>query len=191
MFGALKRFFGKGVCPYQFSFVLDIPFRRFILSPQTLADRLYLKEDSKVLEIGPGGGYFSIEVARRIPKGHLELLDIQQKMLEKIHQKAKRTGLNNIGFTLGDAVRMPFCEEKFDVVFMVSVLGEVLGKEECLSEIHRVLKPFGLLSITEQPGDPDFMSLPTVCSLAEKMGFKLLKVYGKGKNYTANFEKLR
>ena len=57
--------------------------RKFILSPRKLADRLHLKEDSQVLEIGPGPGYFSVEVARRVPHGHLELFDIQQEMLEK------------------------------------------------------------------------------------------------------------
>jgi len=187
--GILRRFFGKGIYPSQISFWLDFPLRRLILSPKKLADRLHLKEDFKVLEIGPGSGYFSVEVARRIPQGHLELFDIQQEMLEKAHHKIESAGLHNIGFTQGDAVALPFDENEFDVVFLVAVLGEVSDKERCLGAIYRILKPSGLLSITEQPGDPDFLSLSVVRSLAEKQGFEFVESYGKKKNYTANFRK--
>jgi len=187
--GVLKRFFGKGTYPSQISFWLDFPLRRLILSPKKLADRLHLKEDFKVLEIGPGPSYFSAEVARRIPNGHLELLDIQQEMLEKAHHKIETAGLRNVGFTQGDAVDLPFDENEFDVVFLVAVLGKVSDKERCLDAIYRILKPSGLLSITEQPGDPDFLPLPVVRSLAEKQGFEFVESFGKKKNYTVNFRK--
>ena len=187
--GILRRFFGKGTYPSQISFWLDFPLRRLILSPQKLADRLHLKEDFKVLEIGSGPGYFSVEVARRIPQGHLELFDLQKKMLEKARRKIESAELHNVGFTQGDAVDLPFDENEFDVVFLVAVLGEVSDKEKCLGAIYKVLKPSGLLSITEQPGDPDFLPLPVVRSLAEKQGFEFVESYGKKKNYTANFRK--
>ncbi len=184
-----SRFLGKGTCPHQLSFILDSPFRRLILSPRKLADRLHLKKDSRVLEIGPGSGYFSIKVARCIPQGHLELLDLQEEMLEKARRKIEASGLHNVGFTQGDASDLPFDENEFDVVFLVAVLGEVSNKDKCLGAIYRVLKPSGLLSITEQPGDPDFLPLSIVRSLAEKQGFEFVASYGKKRNYTANFRK--
>jgi len=97
--------------------------------------------------------------------------------------------LHNVGFTQGDATNLPFDENEFDVVFLVAFLGEVSDKERCLGAIHKVLKPSGLLSITEQPGDPDFLPLSVVRSLAEKQGFEFVESYGKKKNYTANFRK--
>jgi len=109
--------------------------------------------------------------------------------LEKARHKIEAAGLRNVGFTQGDAVDLPFDENEFDVVFLVAVLGEVSDKERCLSAIYRVLKPSGLLSITEQPGDPDFLPLPVVLSLAEKQGFEFVESYGKKKNYTVNFKK--
>ena len=163
--------------------------RRFILSPKKLADRLHLKEDFNVLEIGPGPGYFSVEVARRIPQGHLELFDIQEEMLEKAHHKIESAGLHNVGFTQGDAIDLQFDDDEFDVVFLVAVLAEVSDKERCLDAIYKILKPSGLLSITEQPGDPDFLPLSVVRSLAEKQGFEFIESYGRKKNYTANFRK--
>jgi len=60
----IKRYFGRGICPYQLSFVLGSALRRLVLSPEELADRLHLTGASQVLEIGPGPGYFSVKVAR-------------------------------------------------------------------------------------------------------------------------------
>ena len=58
----IKNFGSKGVFPYQFAFTLLIPLRNIFLSPKKLISRLELKEDSIVLEIGPGPGYFSLKL---------------------------------------------------------------------------------------------------------------------------------
>jgi ubiquinone/menaquinone biosynthesis C-methylase UbiE len=77
----------------------------------------------------------------------------------------------------------------WDCVFLVAVLGEVSDPTSCLREIYRVLRPGGLLSLTEQPGDPDFIALPDARKLVEDMGFRFERVYGGGKIYTASFRK--
>ena len=78
----LKRGFGRGTCPHQLAFLLESGLRRFILSPDRLAERLELKEASRVLELGPGPGYFSRAVARRVARGYLMLVDLQHEMLQ-------------------------------------------------------------------------------------------------------------
>ncbi len=183
------RFFKKGVFPHQLSVALELPWRRFILSPRTLADRLHLKNDFRVLEIGPGPGYFSVEIARRVPQGHLELFDLQQKMLKKAWQKINLAGLNKVGFVVGNANDLPYGKDKFDAVVLVAVLGEVPDKEACLRAIFNILRPSGLLSVTEQPGDPDFLPFHIVRFLAKEQGFDFVEQFGKKKNYTANFIK--
>ena len=185
----IKRFAGKGVCPYQLSFTLDLPIRRLILSPERLADRLHLEVDSHVLEVGPGPGYFSVEVAQRVSSGRLDLLDVQKEMLEKARHRIAMKGLHNVGYVQGDATMLPFEEACFDVAFLVAVLGEVPDPSACLRELYRTLRPQGLLSITEQPGDPDALSRSTIRSLAEQQGFVFVESYGKWKNFTMNFRK--
>ena len=196
---------GRGLFPHQTSFTLVLPLRRLVLSPEQLADRLHLNAASQVLEVGPGPGYFGIEIARRLsqgpalmvrqahhdglPKGRLELFDLQPEMLEQARRRLETAGLRNVGFTQGDACNLPYSENQFDVVFLVAVLGEVADPAACLQGIYRTLRPAGLLSITEQPGDPDFVPLPIVRALAEQQGFRFVESYGRGKNYTANFEK--
>jgi ubiquinone/menaquinone biosynthesis C-methylase UbiE len=185
----LKRGFGRGACPHQLAFLLEFGLRRFILSPERLAERLELTETARVLELGPGPGYFSRAVARRVPRGYLLLADLQSEMLQKAREKLARAGLRNVGFVQADAAALPVSSRAWDCVFLVAVLGEVPDTESCLREVYRVLRPGGLLSLTEQPGDPDFIPLPRVRELVEGVGFHFEKVYGGGKNYTASFRK--
>jgi ubiquinone/menaquinone biosynthesis C-methylase UbiE len=185
----LKRGAGRGTCPHQLAFLLEFSLRRLILSPERLAERLELKEASRVLELGPGPGYFSRAVARRIPRGYLLLVDLQREMLQKARGKLARAGLGNVGFVQADAAALPVPSGAWDCVFLVAVLGEVSDPRSCLREIYRVLRPGGLLSLTEQPGDPDFIALPEAREVVEGVGFRLEKVYGGGKNYTASFRK--
>lgn len=140
-----------------------------------------------MLEIGPGSGYYSIEVARRIPEGHLELFDIQPEMLARCRAKSVAAGLSNVGFTEGDGTSLPFDNARFDLVYMVTVLGEVHDQDACLRDVRRVLKPAGVLSISEHLPDPDFIPLDALRRRLQDGGFRLEKRYGSRWAYTANF----
>jgi ubiquinone/menaquinone biosynthesis C-methylase UbiE len=185
----LKRGAGRGTYPHQLAFLLEFGLRRFILSPERLVERLELDEAARVLELGPGPGYFSRAVARRVPRGYLLLVDLQSEMLQKARAKLAKSGLVNLGFVQADGTALPVPSSAWDCVFLVTVLGEVSDSRSCLREIYRVLRPGGLLSLTEQPGDPDFIALPDARRLVEGVGFRLEKVSGRGKNYTASFRK--
>ncbi|WP_457632872.1 methyltransferase domain-containing protein [Oceanithermus desulfurans] len=183
------RFLGRGAFAPDFAFVLLSPLRRLVLSPSRLAERLHLREDSRVLELGPGPGYFSVEVARRIPRGRLELLDLQPRMLELARRRLARAGLESrAGFTVADAGGvLPWDDGAFDVVFLVAVLGELPDPLHSLREVRRVLRPGGWLSVTEQPGDPDFVPAERVRELAAAAGFEPRESYGSARNFTLNF----
>lgn len=181
----------RGVFPHEISFFLELPWRNIVLSPQRLASRLNLTLTSKVLEIGAGSGFYSVEVARRVPKGHLELSDLQPEMLKKAQQKLEAKGLTNAGYTLTDASTLPFQDNAFDVIFLVAVLGEIKAQKVFLSEAHRVLKPGGILSISEHLPDPDFSPVDQVRLPIEKEGFEFLEHFGSRWSYTVNFKKSR
>lgn len=185
----LNRLAGQGVYPYELAFLLDLPLRKLILSPQKVADHLHLTSHAHVLEIGPGPGYFSGEVARRIPDGHLTLLDIQYEMLDKNRRKLKRTAITNARWAQGSADALPFTTEVFDIVFLVTVLGEVPEPRDCLQAIQPVLRPGGLLSITEMQGDPDALGQDEVQQLAHQCGFTSLETFSLFKGFMLNFTK--
>ena len=154
-----RRVIARGVFPHQFSWLLELPWRRLVLSPEALASRLPLRADSVVLELGAGSGYYSVQVAQRVGTGRLELFDVQAEMLGRCRAKCVAAGLTNVGYVVGDAAALPFGRACFDVVFMVAVLGEVLDQAGCLTSVRRVLKPGGVLSISEHLPDPDFTTL--------------------------------
>lgn len=182
-----RRAAGRGVFPHQLAWFLELPWRRFLLSPRSLAARLPLRSDSSVLEIGPGSGYYSLEVAKRVPEGHLVLFDLQPEMLAWCRAKCEAAGIGNVECAQGDGAELPFADGRFDLVYMVTVFGEIRDREGCLRSIRRVLKPTGTLSISEHLPDPDFSSLETLRKSVESHGFVLTSRYGPRWAYTANF----
>lgn len=185
----MRRFASKGVFPHQMAFTLLIPFRNIFLSPRQLIERLELKDDMTVMEIGPGPGYFSCKIAGQVKKGKLILADIQKEMLDYAKKRLQRKGIENVGFYLCDGHSFQFNEGIFDRIFMVTVIGEVENREAYLKEFYRILKPGGMLSISELAGDPDKMTIKEVKELADKASFSFYRLYGNEKNYTINFRK--
>lgn len=168
------RFHGRGVYPHELAFLLQVPLRDLVFSRRELVEALRVSPSSVVLEIGPGPGYFSTSVARAIPAGRLELLDLQLPMLQKARRRVRRAKLSNVHFTCGSASRLPYRSGTFDAAFLVAVLGEVTAPAECVREIARVLRPGGILSITELPGDPDALARDTVDAWATACGFRAI-----------------
>lgn len=154
LWGAIRR----GCFPHQLSWLLDNPLRRLFISPASLVDRLPLHPESRVLEVGPGSGYFSVELANRIPDGWLELFDLQPEMLTKAARKFGDALPPNVGCTVGDASKaLPFEEESFDLVLLVAVLGELPSAEQGLMSFFRILRPGGVLAVHEHLPDPDII----------------------------------
>ena len=186
----LKHAFARGTFPHEMSFILEWRLRNWLLSPESLAERLPLKKDSRVLEIGAGSGFYSVAVAAAVPEGKLELLDLQEEMLAKARQKMELAGLKNVGYSLARADEpIPLESESFDIVFMVTVLGEVKDQEFLIREARRLLRGGGTLSVSEHLPDPDFVSFGKLRGLVEKNGFKFNRKFGRSWAYTANFEK--
>lgn len=186
----VKNTLMRGVFPHEMSFLLELPWRNALLSPRKLAARLPLTAASRVLEVGAGSGFYSVEIARKVSSGHLELLDLQPEMLEKARRKLEAEGASNVGYTHADAGLLPFKEESFDLLFLVAVLGEIADRRAFFGEAHRVLKPGGILSVSEHLPDPDFSPCAKVKSLVENANFEFIGRQGVSWNYTAHFRKL-
>ena len=184
-----KSFSGKGIFPHQWAFTLLIPIRNLFLSPKTLIKRLQLEAAMQVLEVGCGPGYFSLHVARQLSQGSIVLADIQQEMLDYAKKRLSRKKITNSHYYLCDGDRFKLADNHFDRIFMVTVIGEVKHQDAYMQEFFRMLKPNGILSFSEQAGDPDKMESETIRKLAEKHGFTFMERFGDHKNYTINFTK--
>jgi ubiquinone/menaquinone biosynthesis C-methylase UbiE len=184
-----RRLAGRGVYPHQCAFLRLLPFRRMQLSPVRLLRHLHLSPSERVLELGPGPGFFSIDVARAIPDGRLTLVDIQREMLQKARRRLQRNHVHNVGFVQADGAALPFPSGRFDVVFLVAALGEVSDPKSCLLSISRVLCPGGRLSIAEVAGDPDSLHEEDLEQLAQGSCLEFVRsAYLRG-GYIATFRR--
>lgn len=177
--------------PYTQAPHLLNPMRALVLSPEELVRRLDLKPDFTVLELGPGPGYFSPTVARALPQGKLVLVDVQREMLDMARKRLDRKGAKNVEYQQGAATALPAENNSFDVAFLVAVLGEVPDRVACLGEIHRVLRPYGLLSVTEfKLGDPDYIPQVELERSVGAAGFERCSCNSGLLQYTLGFRRL-
>lgn len=184
-----KSFAYKGVFPAKWAFTLLLPLRNIFLSPKQLIRRLDLKENECVMELGPGPGYFSVPVAKALTSGKLYLVDIQSAMIAYARKRMRKRKIKNVVYYVCNGESFPYDDSYFDKIFMVTVLGEVENKDGYIAEFYRMLKPGGILSISEQAGDPDKITAKELISMMENQGFTFSKKYGSKRNFTVNFVK--
>jgi ubiquinone/menaquinone biosynthesis C-methylase UbiE len=99
-------------------------------------------QSGRVLEVGPGPGYVSIETARLLPEVEVVGLDISETMVEIATQNAAEYGvLEQVAFRQGDASNMPFEDSSFDFVISCGSLHHWKEPTRIFREIHRVLRP--------------------------------------------------
>ena len=177
-------------CPARIAFLLEGPVRRWLLQPDRLIASLRMPQDSSVLDLGAGTGVVAEAVLAQLRGGRVVLLDAQLGMLFRARRRfARVAGLQPV-FTVGVGESLPFPEGSFDFVVMVTVLGELDDAPRTIREVHRVLRPGGVLSITEHLPDPDFRSLATVRSLVTASGFAERDVRGGRWSYTFNANRI-
>jgi demethylmenaquinone methyltransferase/2-methoxy-6-polyprenyl-1,4-benzoquinol methylase len=128
------------------------PFYEYLTYYEKLATEkglqvMEFQDGYKVLETGFGTGQMLIKIANRIGnEGTVFGVDISPKMLEKTRKRVKKQNLTSrINLQLGDARRLPYQENMFDVVVTTYMLDLINTPDlaTVLAEFKRVLKPGG------------------------------------------------
>jgi SAM-dependent methyltransferase len=175
-------------CPYATRFVVQGPHPG--IPRKRLLEALSPRPGERILEIGPGTGYYSLEVATHLADGTLAIFDIQQKFLDHTVRAGRERGLSNIKPTLGDAQRLPYADQRFDGAYLVTVLGEIPDQVAGLRELHRVLKPGGRLVVGETMfGDPHVVTPASLRERSAKAGFTFDEQLGSRLGYFARLRK--
>ncbi len=159
-------------CPYSQRFWVQAPHPW--ITRARFRETLAPAAGEKVLEIGPGTGYYTLDLAAWLgPAGQLEIFDIQQEMLDHTMDLVAARGLANVTATQGDAQALPYRDDSFDAVVLTTVLGEIPDPDAALAEIARVLRPGGRLVVGELFGDPHYTSPGTLRRRGERAGLRL------------------
>ena len=171
-------------CPYSQRFWVEAPHP--LVTRSRLRDALEPSRGERLLEVGPGTGYYTLPVAEWIgPDGKLEILDLQREMLDHTMRAARERGLENIVAREGDARSLPYEENRFDGVFLVTTLGEVPDQDTALREFARVIKPGGRLVVGELFGDPHWVRFAALKQRAARAGFQSERRVGGALGYFA------
>ena len=181
--------------PSFVGYFLDSNLRRRMQPPELLIQRSGIEKNMTILEIGCGSGSYTTYAARKVGnKGKVYALDIEPKMIKQLENKLSKPenqDIDNIQIFCKSAYELPFESHSIDLVFMVTVLREIPDKRKALQEVQRVLKPKGILAVTEFFPDPDYPLKRTTIQTVTDVGFQVEQVSGTFWNYTVKFKATR
>jgi ubiquinone/menaquinone biosynthesis C-methylase UbiE len=177
-------------CPYSQRFWVAAPHP--VITRERLRGVLEPMAGERVLEVGPGTGYYTLDLAQWVGhEGAVEILDVQQEMLDHTIRRARERGLWNVNPTQGDARELPYDDDSFDAAILVTVLGEIPDQDAALREVARVLKPRGRLIVGELFGDPHMVTTRSLERRADGAGLRLSRRSGPPLGYFARLEPAR
>ena len=121
---------------------------------ELMAKRWDLTQVQSVLDVGCGIGHWGFVLSRVLPKtATLVGIDREPEWVRKSTEMAKGCDLDSrYSYCVGDANRLDFPDNSFDMVTCQTVLIHVADVEHVLREMIRVLKPGGIL-VTIEPNN--------------------------------------
>ena len=186
--GALWWRKNPSACPYGQRFWVEAPHP--VITRERLRAVLRPQPGERILEIGPGTGYYSLDLAGWIaPGGTVELFDLQAEFLDHVMRRAAEGGVGNLTPTQGDARELPYEDGSMDAVVLTAVLGEIPDTSAAMREIARVLQAGGRLVVGELFGDPHFTTARALERLGSDAGLRLVERSGPRFAYFARLER--
>jgi len=172
-------------CPYGQRFWVEAPHP--LITRARLRAALAPQPGERILEVGPGTGYYAVPVAGWLgAAGRLDLLDVQPEMLDHTLRRAREAGVAGaVVATQGDARALPYPDATFDAAYIVCALGEIPGQNAALHELRRVVRPSGRVVVGELAGDPHMITTRTLRRRAARAGLRWERRLGSPLGYFA------
>lgn len=156
-------------------------FRDILSPPKDILGEAEIKPGDVILDFGCGPGSFSLVAAELVGEnGKVFALDKNPLALEEVKKKVRKKGIKNID-TIRANLETGLMYESVDVILFYDTYHDVSDKEGVLKELHRVLKPEGILSFSDH-------HLKEEEILAAFNGFGLFELQAGGKK-TYSFKK--
>jgi SAM-dependent methyltransferase len=163
--------------------LLEGPDRDAWQQPGRIMDALGIGDGSVVADLGAGGGWFTIRLARRVgPNGRVYAEDVQREMIDAIERRVAREGLRNVRTIFGEDHDPKLPPNALDAILVVDAYHEVQNRVAFLRNVARALKPNGRLGIVDfrkdgyGPGPPmeERIDPAQVVADAEAAGLRLV-----------------
>jgi cyclopropane fatty-acyl-phospholipid synthase-like methyltransferase len=128
--------------------VFDDPKRDEWQKPNEVVKALGLKPNAIVADIGAGTGYFSMRLARLLPKGKIYAVDLEPEMVRHLASRAKRDELPNV-FAVQAAMDDARLPEKVDLVLLVDTYHHIEDRTRYFGRLKGSLAPGGRVAIVD------------------------------------------
>ena len=165
--------------------LLEPPDREAWQKPDQVMDALRIAEGTTVADLGAGGGWFTMRLARRVGRqGKVYAVDVQRLMIEAIRRRVQREGLTNVVPVQGENFdpKLP-ADARTDAVLIVDAFHEMEDPVLMLKNVSRTLRPHGRIGIIDYregdggPGPDAAARVPpgVVISQAADAGLKFVE----------------
>jgi ubiquinone/menaquinone biosynthesis C-methylase UbiE len=161
------------VCPWWLGYFLACPLRRLLQNPGKILAP-YVRDGMTVLEPGPGMGFFTLELARRVGEsGRVAAVDIQPKMLAVLERRAAKAGLQSrvqTRLAAADGMALRDFAGKVDFVLAFAMVHELPDAGRFFREVAAALKPGGTVLLAEPCGHVNAQKFDEELALAAAAG---------------------
>lgn len=182
----------KRVCPWWVGYILLVPFRKLRHDPEKILGR-YINPGMKVLEVGPGMGFFTLPLARMVGEtGRVIGVDMQEKMISKLRKRAAKAALLDrldLRVCTTESLQITDLTGQIDFTLAFAVMHEVSDQENFLREIYTAMRPAGLLLISEPAGHVSQSDCAATENAARQQGFMAVRRPKIKKNWSVLMRK--
>jgi len=169
--------FGKNerVCPPWLCFTFDNAIRKLIQNPHKILSP-YLEVGYTAIDIGPGKGYFSIPLCSLVgKKGKVIAVDIQEKMLSALRERASKLGkYDNLITHLSEPNDFNLAE-KADFILAFWMVHEVPNKAIFFNNVKGIMRSNAKMLIAEPFFHVWRKAFEEMVRIATDHGFKVMK----------------
>src|SRR3712207_1758805 len=115
----------------------------------TVFERVHLPPGGRLLDVGFGIGTITVGFADLVATGEVIGIDVEPTQLERAQALAIERRVTNVRFEVADVYRLPFPDGSFDAAYANSLLQHLADPVAALREVHRVLRPGGVVGVRD------------------------------------------
>jgi ubiquinone/menaquinone biosynthesis C-methylase UbiE len=144
-----------------------------------LIKELKLKPTDVVADIGAGTGFFSFQLAKRVPKGRVLAVDIQPEMIASLQANKRKFKAPNVRPVLGTTTSPALPADSVDLVLIVDAYHEFDHPREMGRAIRRALRPgTGRLALVEYRAEDSNVPIKRIHKMSVEQARKEMAAVG-------------
>jgi predicted methyltransferase len=119
-----------------------------------LLTALGVRDGAHIADVGSSDGFYTLRIAKAVaPSGKAYAIDIEQKSLDKLRERAQKDAITNVEIILSEPADPKLPVGTLDAVLIRNAYHEMVAYREILKGVMSGLKPEGLLVVSEGMSD--------------------------------------